>query len=84
MKQLSFYFTDDVEAYEDVWITRDVFVKDTANALVALRQAVKINKKLQTPYLYQHFNVIPYHNTNSAAMRGIARQINPLIEALNE
>ena len=36
------------------------------------------------PYVFKQFNVLPYYNTKSSALYGLARQLNPLIEALNE
>ena len=77
-------FADDVEAFHDLWIIKDVFLKDTINSLISLHNAAKVNKKLSTPYIYKHYNVLPYHVTRSSALKGLARQLNPLLEALNE
>ena len=73
-----------MEAFHDLWIIGDVFLKDTINSLVVMCNAAKSNKKLPMPYLYQQFNVLAYHNTRSSTFKDIARQLNPLLEALNE
>ena len=75
---------DDVEAFHDLWVIGDVFLKDTINTLKAFKNASKANRKLSPPYMYQHFNVLEYHNMTSSALKGIACQLNLLIEALNE
>ena len=45
------------------------------------RQAVL--KRINKPYLFEFFNVLPYHQTKISAVRGLARIINAFLEGIN-
>ena len=61
-----------------------MFLKDTVNALIGLHNTARSNRKLSMPYIFKQFNVQAFYNTKSVALHGLARQLNPLLEALNE
>ena len=72
-----------VHAFYDVWIVGDHFLHNTAQAYFTMRNnAVKNNKTV--PFLFQSYNVSAYFNMISSSTRGLARILNPLIQALNE
>ena len=79
----NFIFADNVEAYHDVWVLGDTFLKETVNSLIALNNSAS-SKHCTPPYLFQQYNVKPFYNVKISAARGLACLLNPLLEALNE
>ena len=70
-------FSDNIRAKEDIWFIGDTFLKDTIDALFAMKKAVVIIKQPK-PYIFNYFNISSHY------IRGIARLLNPLIHGLNE
>ena len=79
----NFIIADNVEAYHDVWVLGDTFLKETVNSLIALNNSAS-SKNCTPPYLFQQYNVKPFYNVKTSAARGLACLLNPLLEALNE
>ena len=83
------FITDDVEAFNEVWIVGDDFLKDCANTMKSRKrstqtaplfksgQQVTTNKYL----LHQNYNVKIFYA--GSGVRGANRFIYPLVEALN-
>ena len=75
--------SDNVKAKEDIWFIGDVFIKDSIDALFALKKAA-IVKKQPPPCIFQWFNVNGLHVSANCAIKSASRFINPLVHALNE
>ena len=73
-------FSENVEAFYDVWILGDNFAKEASPSLQALKRK-SIASKLPLPYIFQHFNVCEYQA--GTGFSGIAHMIHPLVQALN-
>ena len=84
--------TDDVEAYNDVWILGDTFVRDCASMLNTIKRsnitltttmgqkASQVSPSLKY-FLPQNFNIRVFYP--GIGVRGINRFIYPLVDALN-
>ena len=70
-------------AKEDLWFIGDAFLKDSIDALFALKTSAVL-KKQGKPYIFNHFNVSGHYVSTGSAIRGLARYMNPLIHGLNE
>ena len=70
--------SDNIAAKDALWIIGDTFVKDSFNALTALKQAAIVNKQSIT-YLFNHYDITGHHMRSSANTRGLAHFINPLV-----
>ena len=75
--------TDVVNSYFDVWIVGDVFLRNIADQYFTMMNEA-VAKKKHPPYLFEIYNVATYFNASSSCPQGLARFINPLVEALNE
>ena len=75
--------SDNVRAKEDIWFIRDTFLKDSIDALFALKKAA-IVKKQPKPYIFQFYNISRHYVVMASAIKGIARLLNPLIHGMNE
>ena len=76
--------SDNIAARDELWIIGDTFVKDSFNALTALKRATIMGGKQPIPYLFNYYDITGHHMKSSANTRGLARFINPLVNAMNE
>ena len=70
-----------LEAFHDIWIAGDEFVRETQAELYALRRKA-ILKNSPLPYIFAHFNVRAFY-TNTGLRTDINKLIDPLVEVLN-
>ena len=76
-------FAGNVEAYHDIWVVGDLFLKETADALFGLRRSASAaNKPANIHYLFKYFNVSTHHNT-SGISNVVNRFLNAFVEPLN-
>ena len=72
-----------MEAFFDIWILGDNFVKEVVPSLQALkRKVIAAGGGLLLPYIYQQYNVKDYHM--GTGYSGISCMIHPLIQTLND
>ena len=76
-----FYTAVLIEVFQDIWLVGYTFLKEMHDSLFTVEREA-IAKELPKPYIFQHFNVKLFDLR--AAVEGLARSINPLIEAFNE
>ena len=88
-----YLIADDVQAYHDIWIIGDSFVKDSSCMLKAMKAssrlstnqvlANKLRQQIVAPkyFMHQNYNIRAYYP--GSGISGANRIISPLIEALN-
>ena len=74
-------FSDNIEAYHDLWVIGDDFLRETIDELFSLRKTVR--SRASYPYIFKNFNVRGYYVT-SGITNIICRVTHALVEALNE
>ena len=74
---------DNVRVKEDIWFLGDTFLKDTIDALFAMKKAAVIIKQPK-PYIFNYFNISGHYVTTGSGIKGVAWLLNPLIHGLNE
>ena len=75
------HISEAVEAFYDVWLIGDTFMKDTIGSLHALKKASQARNR-PSPFLFQEFNVRDYYA--GAAYTGIARMLHAIVQAMND
>ena len=70
------------EAYHDLWIVGDTFLKETSSDLYDLQDKAS-QKQQPVPFIFKYFNVRGFY-TNKGVRSGINRLLDPLVEALNK
>ena len=72
-----------VEAYQDIWLVGDTFLKDIIRSLQSMKASANRTSGKETLFIYQEFNVKHYYS-NSAAYKAVARIVNAVIDGINE
>ena len=71
-----------MEAYHDLWVISDAFLKEIVDALHKLRRSWAKKKPPVKMYIFQEFNISSHYAT-SGISNVINRFLNAFVEALN-